>query len=55
MDPAEFNGAPLLGLNGLVIKSRGGTSIRGFSRAIELAARMARGDIVNRIQEKLGN
>lgn len=54
MDPAEFNGAPLLGLNGLIVKSRGGTNVRGFTRAIELAASMARRDVIGHIQAQLG-
>lgn len=55
MDPAEFNGAPLLGLNGLIVKSRGGTNVRGFARAIELAAEMARSKVIERIQEQPGH
>lgn len=53
MDPAEFNGAPLLGLKGCVVKSRGGTNVRGFTRAIELAAAMARAGVIQRIQDQM--
>ncbi len=37
MDPARYNGASLLGLQGIVVKSHGNTSIWGFTRAIEEA------------------
>ena len=41
MDPSNFNGAVFLGLNGLVVKSHGGTNAKGFAAAIEVAALMA--------------
>ncbi|MBL8552404.1 MAG: phosphate acyltransferase PlsX [Hyphomonadaceae bacterium] len=41
MDPSNFNGAVFLGLNGLVVKSHGGTNAMGFAAAIEVAALMA--------------
>lgn len=37
IDPARYNGASLLGLNGIVIKSHGNTSVIGYMRAIEEA------------------
>lgn len=42
LDPARHNGAPLLGIDGVVIKSHGGACRRGFSAAIALAAMEAR-------------
>jgi len=39
IDPAEYNGAPLLGLNGIVVKSHGGADARAFSQAIMVAHR----------------
>ncbi|MDQ6959404.1 MAG: phosphate acyltransferase PlsX [Mariprofundaceae bacterium] len=39
IDPAEYNGAPLLGLNGIVVKSHGGASTHAFTRAIMVAQR----------------
>jgi len=39
IDPAEYNGAPLLGLNGIVVKSHGGANTRAFVRAIMVAHR----------------
>jgi phosphate acyltransferase len=42
MDPRASNGAVFLGLNGLVVKSHGGTDGAGFANAIDVAVRMAR-------------
>ncbi len=37
LEPSRHNGAPLLGVEGLVIKSHGGSSAQGLAHAIELA------------------
>src|ERR1700722_4001522 len=34
IDPRRYNGASMIGLNGIVIKSHGGTDLFGFQRAI---------------------
>jgi len=49
MDPRKINGAVFLGLNGLVIKSHGGTDEYGFASAVELAHDMVRSDLQARI------
>ena len=41
LDPSSVNGGPLLGLNGLVIKSHGGTDAKGFANAIKVAYDLA--------------
>ena len=41
MDPRRFNGGPFLGLNGIAIKSHGGTDAFGFASAIEVGYEMA--------------
>jgi phosphate acyltransferase len=41
MDPRTVNGAVFLGLNGLVVKSHGGTDGKGFAAAVNVAVRMA--------------
>jgi glycerol-3-phosphate acyltransferase PlsX len=51
MDPRKVNGGVFLGLNGMVIKSHGGTDAEGFASAIELAREMARNDLVRMIAE----
>jgi glycerol-3-phosphate acyltransferase PlsX len=50
MDPNRANGGVFLGLNGLVIKSHGGTDAEGFASAVELARDMARNDLVQTIE-----
>jgi glycerol-3-phosphate acyltransferase PlsX len=49
MDPRKINGAVFLGLNGLIIKSHGGTDAEGFASAVELAHDMVRNDLMRRI------
>ncbi len=51
MDPRKVNGGVFLGLNGMVIKSHGGTDAEGFASAVELAREMARNDLVRMIAE----
>ncbi|MGH6922635.1 MAG: phosphate acyltransferase PlsX [Propylenella sp.] len=53
MDPRKVNGGVFLGLNGVVIKSHGGTDAEGFASAVELAREMARADLIRVIAEDL--
>ncbi|HWI85388.1 MAG TPA: phosphate acyltransferase PlsX [Sphingomonas sp.] len=53
LDPNLRNGAVFLGLNGTVVKSHGSTSIEGFANAIDVATKLARGRITDRITENL--
>jgi len=41
MDPSNVNGGVLLGLNGVVVKSHGGTDPEGYATAVRLAADLA--------------
>lgn len=41
LDPRRYNGAVFLGLNGIVVKSHGGTDAIGFANAIGVAADMS--------------
>jgi glycerol-3-phosphate acyltransferase PlsX len=52
-DPSSHNGAPLLGLNGVVIKSHGGSDCDGMTRAILEAAREARRQVPKRIEASI--
>ncbi len=54
IDPRRYNGASMVGLNGIVIKSHGGTDIFGFQRAIEVAVLEARNGVPARIAQRLG-
>jgi glycerol-3-phosphate acyltransferase PlsX len=49
MDANKRNGAVLLGLRGLVIKSHGSASEEGFAQAIDLGYRFARDDLNEKI------
>lgn len=53
MDPRKSNGAVFLGLNGVVIKSHGGTDPIGFASAVDLAYDMARYDLQSKIRSML--
>ncbi len=55
MDPRKVNGGVFLGLNGVVIKSHGGTDAEGFASAIDLAWDMAQADLSTRIVEGLAH
>lgn len=50
MDPRFYNGGVLLGLNGIVVKSHGGTDDVGFSAALEVAIDMAQDRLIERIK-----
>ena len=49
MDPRQLNGGIFLGLNGIVVKSHGGTDATGFASAIDLAYDMASNGVVKRL------
>jgi glycerol-3-phosphate acyltransferase PlsX len=53
VDPRRYNGASMIGLNGIVIKSHGGTDQFGFQRAIEVAVLEARNGVPARIAQRL--
>ena len=40
LDPRRYNGAVMLGLNGMVVKSHGGTDAEGFAYAVDVAVDM---------------
>lgn len=48
IDPRNYNGAALLGLNGLVIKSHGGADAASFGNAIEVAVNAVEHDLIGR-------
>ncbi len=53
MDPRRLNGGPFLGLNGIVIKSHGGTDAFGFASAIGVGYDMAEADLLTRLAADL--
>jgi len=54
MDPRRVNGGVFLGLDGIAIKSHGGTDAFGFASAINVGYEMAAGDLKERIASDLG-
>lgn len=53
VDHRRYNGATLIGLKGIVIKSHGSADRFSFGRAIERALEEARNDVVGRISARL--
>ncbi len=53
LDPRAYNGANLIGLQGIVIKSHGGTDEIGFANAIKIAIIEAEQDIPKHISKHL--
>ena len=54
IDARRYNGASMIGLAGIVIKSHGSTDRFGFQCAIEVAVAEARDNVPARIVERLG-
>lgn len=52
-DPRRYNGASLLGLNGIVIKSHGGADTLAFANAIKVAVLEVREAVPDRIRAQL--
>ncbi len=53
MDPRKVNGGVFLGLDGVVIKSHGGTDAIGFASAVELGYEMARYELLTKVREMI--
>ncbi len=53
VDPRRFNGATLLGLRGVVVKSHGGADSFAFEHAIAAAAEEVEGSVLKRISDQL--
>jgi len=55
LDPRRYNGASLLGLNGIIIKSHGSADVFSFEHAIEKAVDEVRGGLLRRIADQVGS
>jgi phosphate acyltransferase len=53
LDPSRSNGSLLLGLNGIVVKSHGGTDAEGFAYAVDVGYEMVRYDLLTKINQML--
>jgi glycerol-3-phosphate acyltransferase PlsX len=54
-DARRYNGALFVGLNGVVVKSHGGTDAVGFANAIGVAVDMIARDLNRQIGEELAH
>lgn len=54
IDPRRYNGASLLGLRGIVVKSHGGADVLAFENAIAIAKKEVKADIAARIEQRVG-
>lgn len=55
MDPRKVNGGVFLGLEGVVIKSHGGTDAVGFASAIDLGYDMAKHDLMAKLRDMVAS
>lgn len=55
LNPSRYNGATLIGLNGIVIKSHGSASILGFQNAIEQATLQVQNNVVHLVRERIND
>ncbi|MFT3757823.1 phosphate acyltransferase PlsX [Thauera sp.] len=55
VDHRLYNGAPLLGLRGVVLKSHGSADVLAFSNALSRAAEAASNRLVERISERMAS
>ncbi len=55
VDPRKVNGGVFLGLNGVVVKSHGGTDAEGYANAIDVGYDVARHELLARIAASIAN
>ena len=53
IDPRSYNGATLLGLRGVVVKSHGGASSKGFASAIRVAYNLSSSNFIDQLSKEL--
>jgi phosphate acyltransferase len=54
LEPETYGGAALLGMGGTVVIAHGASTARAITAACALAANLTRGDITERIKERIG-
>ena len=54
LQPDNYNGASMLGLNGIVVKSHGRSSLEGFYQAIREAMKAVKQDLPTVLQSRIG-
>lgn len=53
INPSEYNGAPFVGLNGIVVKSHGNSEAQGVAHAIHMAVSLVKSNFLNNIKDSL--
>ncbi len=53
VNPSKYNGAVLLGLNGIVVKSHGNTDSEGFSNAVKVGYEMVKGNFISDLKNQI--
>jgi len=55
VDPRQYNGASLLGLRGIVVKSHGGADQFAFGQAIQIAEKEIHANVIKRIEQEVSS
>ena len=55
VDPRRYNGAIFMGLNGICVKSHGGTDAFGFANAIGVAVDMVANDAIEKMKQEVAH
>lgn len=55
MDPGRYNGASLVGLTGIVVKSHGGADTQSFAQAVRVAIKEVEKNVPALIHERMGH
>lgn len=55
LDPSRYNGASMLGLNGIVVKSHGGADERGFEFALEQAVLEVKNNVIDLVRDQIND
>ena len=55
LDPRRYNGAIFMGLNGICVKSHGGTDAFGFANAIGVAVDMVANDAIEKMKQEVAH
>ena len=53
VDPRRYNGASLLGLKGIIVKSHGGADSLAFNNSLQIALKEVKKDVPKCIDKKL--
>ena len=55
MDPSRYNGASLLGLNGIVVKSHGAANAKAFQFAINEAVLEVQHNVIDLVRNQIAS